>query len=255
MKSLLFCLLSVCISAAYAQAPDPGPIATDRPSASDGPYIVPKGYLVIETGYQYQINSASSPTMALWQLPAATIRYPLSERFELRLGLEGDLQYEHGKRKTTRQMGLAPAGIGFKVALSENKGWMPKTAFLLNMAVPKAASRGFRATYMAPTLKLAMQNSFGESWTLDYNIGAAFDGETATPTYFYTTNLGYVISDRWACFAEVYGDLPSTHSVDAGVTFVAWYNILLDLSAGYGLTPSADDFFVGTGFSVRFPPK
>jgi hypothetical protein len=43
-----------------------------------------------------------------------------------------------------------------------------------------------------------------------------------------------------------------THFMDGGVIYRLTPNMQLDLRAGFGLSGRPDDFFTGTGFSVRF---
>ena len=43
-----------------------------------------------------------------------------------------------------------------------------------------------------------------------------------------------------------------THFMDGGLLYQLTPNIQLDLRAGFGLSGRPNDFFTGTGFSVRF---
>jgi outer membrane putative beta-barrel porin/alpha-amylase len=59
-----------------------------------------------------------------------------------------------------------------------------------------------------------------------------------------------------SCFVELYGYLPEfgspDHRFDAGFTFLITNMFQLDLSGGLGLSEISPDYFISTGFSVKF---
>ena len=67
------------------------------------------------------------------------------------------------------------------------------------------------------------------------------------------------LSDEIGMFTEWFAMFPNgadtaqvEHYLDGGFTFLLSNDVQFDIRAGYGLSRSADDFFVGTGLSIRF---
>jgi hypothetical protein len=61
-------------------------------------------------------------------------------------------------------------------------------------------------------------------------------------------------------YAEWYGLMPNgaatarpEHYFNGGFTYLLCDNMQFDIRAGVGLNDVADDYFVGTGLSIRFP--
>jgi hypothetical protein len=67
------------------------------------------------------------------------------------------------------------------------------------------------------------------------------------------------MTDKLGCFVEFFGDIPtgsnggSANSFDGGFTYLIADNLQLDVFSGVGLSGDADDWFIGAGFSIRFP--
>ena len=69
----------------------------------------------------------------------------------------------------------------------------------------------------------------------------------------------YTLTDRWGAYTEWFAFFPHSaataqteHYFNGGFTFLATDDIQWDIRAGLGLNDAADDFFVGTGLSIRF---
>ncbi len=71
--------------------------------------------------------------------------------------------------------------------------------------------------------------------------------------------FGYSLLDRLGAYTEWFGLFP--HSADSaptenyfngGFTFLVSDNIQWDIRAGVGLNDAADDYFAGTGLSLRY---
>lgn len=233
-------------------AQDKDPIATDRPDQTECPFIVPKGFFQVETGYFYEKTTENRQSMTyhgvLW-------KYGLFDNLELRLITElvADKDLAQLKR------GLSPVTIGFKVSITEQKGWIPKTSFIGHWTVPNWASKELRAPYAAPAFRFTMQHTLSDRLALAYNLGAAWDGETPEPTLIYTLTTGFSIHEKVGYYLELYGfspkNQPSDHRLDSGFTYLINNNAMMDISGGLGLTSNAPKYFVSVGFSYRFKTK
>ena len=71
--------------------------------------------------------------------------------------------------------------------------------------------------------------------------------------------MGYTLTDRVGAYTEWFAFFPHSaetalpqHYFNGGFTYLISNDIQWDVRAGVGLNDAADDFSVGTGFSIRF---
>ena len=245
------CLIILIMSTTFAMAQDHDliePIATDRPDQTETPSIVPMHMLQVETGFSYEQSDKNSSSLIA---PTVLWKYGVNENFELRLITTVTTLNDSIGNKT----GLNPVAAGFKVGLSEEIGIFPKTSFIGHLSVPDWASNNFKVYNYAASFRFTMQHTWHDKLSLGYNIGAAWDGESPQATFLYTMTTSYAITAILGAYIEIYGFAPenatSFHSIDGGVTYLLSNNAMIDLSAGFGVTENAPDYFVSAGFSFR----
>jgi Putative MetA-pathway of phenol degradation len=225
------------------------PIATDRPDQTECPFIVPKGFLQAENGLVYEkIN----PTSFVKAHPSILWKYGVSDKFEFRLIAE--IISQKGENQPEK-MGLTPVTVGFKTNIAKEKGLLPLVSFIGHLNIPNWASSEFQTNYFAPSFRFTMQHTLSEKFTLAYNLGAEWDGETPQTTFIYTLTSGYSISKKLGVYLEFYGFAPQLqapdHRFDGGVTYLINSNIMVDISGGFGLTKNAPMHYLSFGFSYR----
>lgn len=201
------------VSAAMAQD-----ISTDRPSFSDGPLIVPKGHWQIEAGYTYDDD--------LQTFGEFLLRYPLSDRAELRL-MNITWSQPPGEM-------LDPV-VGTKLKLREG----------LALVLQSTVSTDHR---LQPTAKLAFYDATtGLGGNL---IVSDLEGFTQYAASLY---LAKTLTKKTGVFAEVYRLMPledggpSANFADVGVTYLLNSQTQLDARVGTG-----QGWFFGFGISYRF---
>lgn len=224
-------------------------IQLDRPDQTECPFIVPAKYIQLENGFNFEnVNSGISS----FSYPATLWKYGVNERFELRLTTE--FVTEATDEKTVS--GIMPVTIGFKANLCKEKGIIPTTSFIGHLTTSDLGSEKFHTTYVAPAFRFTMQHTLSERFSLAYNLGAEWDGETAAQTYIYTLATGFSINEKLGCYAELYGYAPAgskpDHRCDGGFTYLINNDFIIDLSGGVGLTNNAPDNYVSLGISYRF---
>lgn len=232
-----------------SQAQTLPPIQIDRPDQTECAFIVPAGYLQAENGF---LREQRLGGVRYLQYPSALWKLGLNERFELRMITElVTLQQPAG-----RTSGLNPVTLGFKANLLQGQGWVPKTSFIGHLTSSNLGSPSLRTTYAAPSFRFTMQNELSERFSLGYNLGMRWDGETPEPQYLYTLALGMSITDQWGAYAEVFGFAPTqsraSHAVDGGFTYLLNQDVILDLSGSFGLTDNASPWYLALGLSYRF---
>jgi hypothetical protein len=246
-RFLTICLLTfLCKIPSWAQKLPP--IQLDRPDQTECPFIVPKGYIQVETGFNYEdigngLKSYTYPT-ALW-------KYGINENVEFRLITE----FTTLKDDRTSAMGLLPITVGFKARLIEESGIVPKTSFIGHLTTATVGSKAFHTDYTAPSFRFLMQHTLSPRLSLAYNLGAEWDGENPGQTFIYTLTTGYAISERLGAYIELFGFAPADdkakHSFDGGVTYLVNDDFMLDLSGGFRLTDNAPKGYVSLGISYR----
>jgi hypothetical protein len=125
------------------------------------------------------------------------------------------------------------------------------------LVLPVTANDDFKPEYSAANIRFAFSHTLSNRFSIGYNIGAEWDGETAVPGYFYSFALGIGLTEKLGMFLEGFGLLPekgnSEHLFDAGFTYLVFPNFQLDISSGIGLNENAIDNFLSFGLTYRLP--
>ena len=259
-KTLLAGLfLGLTTLAAQAQESEKAELITDRPDQTESAAVVPVGSLQFETGFQYESLSNDSEDTKNTTFNTSLLRYGLLDNLELRLIWNIEESEITGKNPLfgndkVKASGFAPMGLGFKVAIAEEKGWRPKIGFLTHVYIPFTASKELKPEGSAMDTRIAFEHTLSERLSFGYNFGTNWAaGEDMG--YAYTAALGYGITDKLGMYAEFYGVMVENghpdHLFDAGFTYLITDLFQWDLSGGTGIN-SDQDYFVSTGFTVRF---
>ena len=226
-------------------------ITTDRPDQTETPYLVVPGHLQLENGVSYEQPGKGVRNLVL---PTTLWRYAVNSNFELRAITELNNLRTEGSPSV---VGLLPVQAGVKIHLVETNGWIPQTSLIAHIALPDAASPEFKAENIAPNFRFTMQHDLSDRLTLSYNLGMEWNGFDAAGAGIYTLTSGYSLTDKLGMYLELFGFLPenskSNHNFDGGFTYLVRRNVLVDISAGKGLTDNANDYYVSLGFSFRLP--
>jgi hypothetical protein len=253
-------------------------IVTDRPDFTEASSTVGRGRIQLEAGYTFtrdrelgeRTNSHSYPEM-LWRIGM------FADWFELRIGqnfaTEGTLTTELVDNTT----GADDLYLGVKLALTEQKGWLPETAVILQMTVP-TGSNAFSAGEVHPGINLLYGwdiikdcLSIGGSTQANrarnvIHVGFPEAAEVLLPNHSFvelaqSVTIGYELTRKWGAYTEWFAffphsavgpDIAPEYYFDGGFTYLVNNNFQLDIRGGVGLNKHADDYFVGSGFAVRY---
>jgi hypothetical protein len=239
------------------------PLVTDRPDFTEASSTVGRGVAQIEFGYTYTYDSENGDTAASHSYGEPLLRYGiLADWLELRLGLSPVQERTTESGIRDRRAGTEDMYFGFKIALTPQECWLPEMAIIPQMSLP-TGSNAFTSDTVEPGLNWIY------SWELSDFISTAGSSQgnrridvTGEP-YFeiaQSWTVGYSLTDRLGAYTEWYGLFPSGADValpenyfDGGFTYLINNNVQFDVRAGVGLNDAADDYFFGTGLSVRFP--
>lgn len=258
MRYILILVLIVFSLIAKAQKKTPE-LITDRPDQTESSAVVPHKSLQIETGFVMENKETYFTEQRSYAFNTTLLRYGLLKNFELRLGMDylGDKVSIKNSDTTNNVSGLSPIYTGFKIKIADEDGWKPETAFLGGLVLPFTADKDYKPDYSAANIRFSFAHTLSDRFSIGYNLGAEWDGETAVPGYFYSLALGIGITDKLGMFVEGYGLLPeegdSENLFDVGFTYLVFPNFQLDLSGGIGLNDNAVDNFLSLGLTYRLP--
>lgn len=249
-KALIAAILFLFYFPAFAQER----IDTDRPDQTESAVLTPKGFFQAEFGFAMEKDDELNTFL----YPSGLLKYGISNRFELRLtteyiSQETPLIIPQGNKYIT---GLLPVQIGTRIALSEEKGILPKTSLLFHVGIPAFSSSTFKPPHLAPNFRFSMAHSITENIGLGYNVGAEWDGVDNTPEWIYTFAPGINFCKNWYGYIEAFGAFKKNeapmHSIDGGLAYFLSANTKIDISTGYGFSKNSPDWYTAIGFSFRF---
>lgn len=234
------------------------PIVTDRPDFTEASVTVGRGVLQLESGYTYSFDNDGTQTIG-HSYPEALFRYGIfAEWFELRLAWN----YAHEIVEGSERAGAEDLYLGCKLALTPQEGILPEMALVPQMTVPTGAA-AFRRDDVHPGVNWLYSwdvndwLSTGGSTQINRTVGTL--GGQSFSEFAQSWTIGYSLTDRFGAYTEWFALVPHSgegekpeHYFDGGFTFLFSNDIQWDIRGGVGLNAAADDYFVGTGLSLRF---
>lgn len=253
-KSLLFFIFICLGTKTFAQTTKPE-IVTDRPDQTEAPSLVPTGGIQVELGTSVEKDVVEDVKITNYTYATALLKYGINENFELRVISEYlGQRIRLGESNLNKITGASPLALGVKIKIAEEHKFWPQTAFIGHINL-KSGSSEFAPHYTAADFRFTFAHTLSEKFSLSYNLGAEWNGETPDAAFLYTLSVGYLITDRLGAFIETYSFFPeddkADHRLDGGLTFKITRVVQWDVSAGLGLNEIAPDSFISTGISFR----
>ena len=252
---LLILAMLVASQSSFAQEA----IITDRPSQSDGTFVLSKAVFQIETGLNYQ-------TASFRDLPGAT-EHSFTFASLFRIGLMNGLELRLITSPTSLQVrntsglqeswnGMQDIQAGFKWRLLESQNNNPTSISLLGHLVAPTGTEGLSTGETGVIGKLIINQQLNEVHSLLANLGYEYLGHNYS-LILVSLMWGITLDDRLALFLEPYirGVEPgrSLLSADAGFTYRLTDNLQADYTFGLGLNHEMNFHMAGIG--IRFPRK
>lgn len=240
------------------------PIATDRPDFTEASSTVGKGRIQLEAGYTFYGDRADGVRTGLHSLPEALLRIGMiADWFEFRIAQNFGNMHTMSPVTEFRAGGAQDLYLGVKLFIAEQKGVLPETSLVIQTQVP-TGHHDFTSNHMLPGLNLL----YGWDVTEKLTVGGSSQGNHAIDddNHGYvqlaqSLTMGYSYTEKLASYTEWFAFFPAgatspgvtaQHYLDGGFTYKVTPNFQLDIRAGIGLSRSADDFFAGTGFGIRY---
>jgi hypothetical protein len=224
-------------------------LSADRPGISTSPDIVPAKYFQIETGYSFEKMKTENSLIKTTLFNSTLLRYGINKISEIRV------QTDYAKVKTDGDAvtGFNPLTIGTKLLIAEEKNFIPKTSFLLNLTLPFFGEKEFRPKYMTPSFYLLMQNDITAKLNIGYNIGIEYDDTGTAPKKFVAICFNYNFTDRLWGYLESYNwfsdNIKPENYTDCGFAYFLKKNIQLDLSGNMNLHEFKEYYMIIFGIS------
>lgn len=221
----------------------------DRPGMATGTGVMPFEKAMWETGFEATFGKDGYSVL----LPTTMFRFGITTFAELRIEYDGSLIRDEDKKWTYE---VAPLVLGTKVRIfdgSEQHKWIPKTALMINLAIPSTPGLA-KTMHVAPSAYLLFSNDVTDWFNIGYNVGVEWDGIQTMPNTFLALCLGFNITDQIGAFIESYNyiinygkNTAADCGIDGGFSFMVHDRVQLDLYAAFNAADPAASSQVGLG--------
>jgi hypothetical protein len=239
------------------------PLVSDRPDFTEASTTVGAGITQIEMGYTFIHDREGNTETQQHSFPESLFRIGMfADWLEARIAMNfGSQGVTVGGAPLTSSTGSEDLYLGFKIALTEQDGWLPEMAVIPQMTVP-IGQDPFTADIVCPGVNWLygweINDFLTTAGSTQFNKSVDDDGTVYTE-WAQSWTIGYTLGEHWGAYTEVFALFPSGASTalpeyyfDAGFTFPITNDLQFDVRGGIGLNEPADDYFVGSGMVVRF---
>jgi hypothetical protein len=248
-----------------ADRPGEDAIATDRPDFTEASSTVGKGRIQLEAGYTFIRDRTGGITTHDHSYPEALLRIgALAEWLEFRIGQNFGQTAAAGLGAPFNASGAEDLYLGVKLGLTEQHRILPEAALILQTTVPTGHREytdgrvlpGFNLLYgweIIPDRITAGGSTQANAANDEMDHGYVELAQAFT--------VGYGLTDKLSAYTEWFAFFPAgavapgttaQHYLDGGFTYKFTPNLQFDIRAGIGVSRRADDYFVGSGFAVRY---
>jgi hypothetical protein len=241
------------------------PIETDRPDFTESSVTVGQGVLQLETGYTFIRNDDDGVRTDTHSFPESLLRVGMfAEWFEWRVDWNYLIERNEVGGLTDTESGAEDLTLGCKLAITGQEGILPETGIIFQMSVPTGSDE-FTADEVLPGVNYLYGWNLNkdETWTLGGSTGLNADVDDITADTYslfsQSLTLGHDWTERVGSYVEWYVLSPVSadtnrpqNYLNGGFTYLINDDMQWDIRAGVGLNEAADDFFVGSGLSVRY---
>jgi hypothetical protein len=239
------------------------PLEADRPDFTESPKTVGKGVVQLEMGYTFTSDSEDGVHTANHSFPETLLRVGvLADWLEFRAEWNYEVDQTRVGGITDTQSGADDLILGFKIALTQQQCCLPETGIILDLSLPTGGD-AFTSGVVQPGVNYCFSWKLNEDWSLSGStaIGGAVDAVTNDPyaQFSQSLSLGHTWTKKVDSFSEFYVLSPigadtnrPQNYFNAGFSVHINNDVQWDIRAGVGLNEAADNFFAGTGLTLRY---
>lgn len=233
------------------------PLVTDRPDFTEASSTVGRGVTQFELGYTYARNDDAGTDQH--SAPELLIRKGIwKDWFELRVAYTGFALADPIEEIN----GSDDLYLGCKIGLTPQCGCLPEMSIMPQMLVPTGSS-AFTNDWVLPGVNWIWGWDLNERWGFAGNtqVNRAVDESQPSTFTIWTQSLALstTLTDRLGVYGEWFGYAAEKgvegldeQYLSGGMTVLFGKNVQWDFRGGVGLNDDSDDYFVGTGLSLRF---
>lgn len=239
------------------------PLVTDRPDFTEASSTVGRGVVQLETGYTFVQNDDGGVRTRSHSFPESLLRVGLlADWLEFRTDWNYAIERTDLGNAADTADGAEDLTLGVKIGLTPQEAILPETAIILQMSVPSGAD-AFSSDKVMPGFNYLYGWDVIEDWTLGASTGVNPSTDDVTndihTQFSQSFTVGHSWSERLGSYCEWYVLAPisadtnrAENYLNGGFTALISNDAQWDVRMGVGLNESADDFFAGTGLSLRY---
>ena len=248
----------------FSGGPDQNePLVTDRPDFTEASSTVGLGVAQLEIGYTYTYDNDGTDRVITHSYPEPLLRVGiLAEWLELRLIWNYVEETTTSGSSSSSILGSEDMGLGLKIGLTPQECLRPEMALIPQMRVPSGPDR-LSDGEVLPGLNWIYAWEINDfiSTAGSSQFNRALDEVTGEPylEFAQSWTIAYSLTDTLGAYTEWFAlvpdgadTAPTQHFFNGGFTYLFSNDVQFDIRAGLGLNDAAEDYFVGTGLSVRF---
>lgn len=247
--------------ASFSGGPDlDEPLVTDRPDFTEASSTVGRGVAQLEMGYTYNFDYDGTDRTIGHSYPEFLLRYGIiADWLEFRIVQNFASERVNGVENS----GSEDLYLGMKIALTPQEcRILPEMAIIPQMFVP-TGSGIFGDDEVLPGLNWIysweINDCIATAGSTQFNRVVDEVTDQAYTEWAQSWTVAYTLTDRMGGYTEWFALFPhssdtglSEHYFNGGLTVLLNNDVQWDVRAGVGLNDAADDYFVGTGLSIRF---
>lgn len=227
------CLLYILLSffqSVYAQ--EDVSFTADRPGATTGTDVIPKGRFQWETGFGYEKSTFSSTRVENWTINNSLFRYGISDYAELRFQI--DEMCTHTNDGSFG--GIANLMLGTKISLCEGAGVLPSISLMGNLYIPGGKESKYLPQNLGSSMDLLFNNELCSWISLGYQVGLSWC-DNAKPTTFAGACFEVTPTKKFSFFIEEYNFFYDETEcyMEVGASYLLHPRLQIDLATDFDL--------------------
>ena len=233
---ILTAVLSVCaglLSVSAGAQTEAAEFTADRPGATTGPSVLPRGRVQLETGIGWERVGFDNNWTTNWTANTSLLRWGFSDFAELRV--QGDfLVMDEGNGPRFRMDNVI---VGTKAKLYEGGRILPETSLIANVLIPGPRGSVFLTEHWGGQVGLLFENTLAPWCSLGYEVDMILRGQPK-PDVFFGFCLGFEPWERITLQLEEFnlaGESPISCWAELSGAWRVSKRVQLDLSADFSL--------------------
>ena len=239
------------------------PLVTDRPDFTEASSTVGRGVTQIEFGYTFTRDNIAGVSTRTHSVGEPLLRHGIVANWlEFRAAIFPVNQRTKMPGSANSTAGTEDVYLGLKIGLSPQAGIAPEMALIPQMTIPTGSS-AFTNEETLPGVNWIYSWEINDviSTAGSSQINRSIDDGTgrAYLEFAQSWTVAYTLTEKFGAYTEYFALIPHSadtakpqHFFNFGFTYLFSDDIQWDIRYGKGLNRFADDYFVGTGISIRF---